>query len=81
MATKKAVKKTPAKKAPKAPVEKFIVVRDSCENLCSEQLQVLKDAETDARDMALENCDAYTVYKVVGVRRYNVPSAVVVEDL
>ena len=80
VATKKVAKKAEPK-APKAPADKFIVVRDSCQNVISEQLQTKADATKRARDEARDCQDAHTIYKVVGVQRLTVPSAIIVEDL
>lgn len=81
-ATKKVAKKVVKKVAPKkAPAELYIVVRDSCKNLVSEQLQKLSDAEFVARDCAYDVGDSYTLYKVTPVRRYTVPDKVIVEEL
>jgi hypothetical protein len=81
-ATKKAApKKAATKKAPKAPAAKFIVVRDSCQNVLSRQLQDAKSATSDARQQALDYAEAHTLYRVVAATRFNVPDIVIVEDL
>lgn len=77
MATKKPAKKA----APKKPPEKFIVVRDSCENLICTQLQTKADATKLARDQARDYQESHTIYRVVGVQRLTVPTAIIVEDL
>jgi predicted house-cleaning NTP pyrophosphatase (Maf/HAM1 superfamily) len=81
VAKKTAAPKRAAQKAPKAPADKFIVVRDDCTNVCSGKLQTKVDAVADAKECARDSQEPHTLYKVVGVQRFSVPTNLIVEDL